>query len=201
MSVSVQKKISNINKINMSLLKNLAQPLEESLNSLIESIQDLQEDKIQIASFNGLSPAHLITKSLEMIDARSELKVAESIELLTKKIQTHNIKDQQELYISTNLIKNAATALLMHIKSVISSNKPHSSIALWSILSPMQRQLGFKNVSIENMYYPKPKFNNKEFQPLRKEVVKKASKDALEEFEETVKTWLNSDDELTVKKS
>lgn len=201
MSVSVQKKISNINKINMSLLKNLAQPLEESLNSLIESIQDLQEDKIQIASFNGLSPAHLITKSLEMIDARSELKVAESIELLTKKIQTHNIKDQQELYISTNLIKNAATALLMHIKSVISSNKPHSSIALWSVLSPMQRQLGFKNVSIENMYYPKPKFNNKEFQPLRKEVVKKASKDALEEFEETVKTWLNSDDELTVKKS
>lgn len=201
MSVSVQKKISNINKINMSLLKNLAQPLEESLNSLIESIQDLQEDKIQIASFNGLSPAHLITKSLEMIDARSELKVAESIELLTKKIQTHNIKDQQELYISTNLIKNAATALLMHIKSVISSNKPHSSIALWSVLSPMQRQLGFKNVSIENMYYPKPKFNNKEFQPLKKEVVKKVSKDALEEFEETVKTWLNSDDELTVKKS
>ncbi|HCJ8468233.1 TPA: Hpt domain-containing protein [Escherichia coli] len=201
MSVSVQKKISNINKINMSLLKNLAQPLEESLNSLIESIQDLQEDKIQIANFNGLTPAHLITKSLEMIDARSELKVAESIELLTKKIQTHNIKDQQELYISTNLIKNAATALLMHIKSVINSNKPHSSIALWSVLSPMQRQLGFKNVSIENMYYPKPKFNNKEFQPLKKEVVKKVSKDALEEFEETVKTWLNSDDELTVKKS
>lgn len=201
MSVSVQKKISNINKINMSLLKNLAQPLEESLNSLIESIQDLQEDKIQIANFNGLTPAHLITKSLEMIDARSELKVAESIELLTKKIQTHNIKDQQELYISTNLIKNAATALLMHIKSVINSNKPHSSIALWSVLSPMQRQLGFKNVSIENMYYPKPKFNNKEFQPLKKEVVKKVSKDALEEFEETVKKWLNSDDELTVKKS
>jgi len=197
-----QRKTINSKRMNIALLKGLEQPISEALDNLVNKIQDLHADRIQLANFDGAEDAHLISRSLEMIEANLEHKVAESIEALTKKVQTNHIRDNQELYICTSLIKNACIALKNHIKEII-AGKNVSGVLLWSVLSPIQRQLGVapELVKIENLYFPKPVFNSKEFLPIKKTELKEITNKLRQNFTQDSTAWANSEDKMTVKKS
>ena len=180
------------NRINISLLKTLKNPIIDTMKQLISSIDLVLEEKSDIDTFNGREYGQQIEGNIKMIGAYGELKIVDAINNVLKRIEQKQIKTRQELFMALTKVKESSLNFIDYIDD-LASKENVSAIRLWSSLNELTKIYSPKNPSIDSLYYPPLLvYKNKDFTPIESKELKKRSVEALEKFKEASTAWYNA---------
>jgi len=157
-------------KINIGLLRSLYSPLQNSLNEIINGLQELRSGSKELTEFDGVSKAHVVAANLnpKMIGALGEHKFAETLEELLSKIKDSGFRDEKSLLTAIDIAKDGAETLKKQLED-LEKEKDVLAVEMWIPWSKMIKAIGYSEVHVLDLFYPFALFNPQDFKDVNKE--------------------------------
>lgn len=184
-----------MSNFNIALLRTLHESLNNSLTKVSDQLTDLLDSKINVGSFTGAEDVNLVANGLLMIKAWGEHNFALNLHSLLKAIKDDKISDDNLYYQAIKVSRNATKSLSAHLTTLAKKDpKSANLVSLWPVWSEMNKFLGKKDTSVNNLFIPYANFNDVKFEKVEERDLYSTVEDIKEDFDKESNKWLAAQD-------
>lgn len=173
---------------NLAMLRNLHEPVSESLDAAIMQLSQYAAGTMDPSSFSGAHHAHLVNGSLSVIGCRAASRVAALLEEAMGALpmpQTRGWSDEQALEVA-RLCQDLSSQLLEHINRIL-ADMEDLPVRMWPTYRDLHEHLGSPvQAAPEDLYEPDPNFQNLKFAPLAEDYLSSVIRGAISRLRDAI---------------